>query len=101
MNPRLFDTLLWSVLAVTSAVLLWLLARNIMAIPHHVPLDPNEGWNAAHALAASLYPPPQSWMVNNYPPLSFYVVKLLTRHGSDAVVVGRWVSALEIGRAHV
>lgn len=94
MNPRLFDTLLWSVLAVTGAVLLWLLTRNVMAIPHHVPLDPNEGWNAAHALAGSLYPPPQSWMVNNYPPLSFYLIRLLIRHGGDPVIAGRWVSVL-------
>ncbi len=92
MNPRLFDTMLWSVLAVTGLAVLWLLTRNIMAIPHHVPLDPNEGWNAAHALAAALYPPPQSLMVNNYPPLSFYLVRVLIRHGADPVIVGRWIS---------
>jgi hypothetical protein len=92
MNTRLFETMLWSVLAITGLAVLWLLTRNILAIPLHVPLDPNEGWNAAHANAGALYPPPQSWMVNNYPPLSFYVVRFLTRHGNDAVVAGRWVS---------
>ena len=92
MNPRLFDTVLWSVLAVTGLAVLWLLTRNIMAIPLHVPLDPNEGWNAAHATAAALYPPPQALMVNNYPPLSFYLVRILIRHGADPVIVGRWVS---------
>ncbi len=92
MNPRLFDTVLWSVLAVTGLTVLWLLTRNIMAIPHHVPLDPNEGWNAAHALAAALYPTPQSLMVNNYPPLSFYLVRVLIRHGGDPVIAGRWIS---------
>src|SRR5437660_10308378 len=38
----------------------------------HVPLDPNEGWNAYHAAAAMAagnpYPPAGSLMVNNYPP---------------------------------
>jgi hypothetical protein len=92
MNPRLFDTVLWSMLAVTGLTVLWLLTRNIMAIPLHVPLDPNEGWNAAHALAAALYPPAQSLMVNNYPPLSFYLVRALIRHGADPVIAGRWIS---------
>ena len=92
MNPRALDTILWSVLAITVLAVLWLLTRNILAIPAHVPLDPNEGWNAAHALAATLYPPPQSLMVNNYPPLSFYLIRVLARHGGDAVIAGRWVS---------
>ena len=92
MNPKLFDTMLWSVLAGTGLAVLWLLTRNILAIPHPVPLDPNEGWNAAHALAAALYTPPQALMVNNYPPLSFYLVRILMRHGADPVIVGRWVS---------
>src|SRR5437868_11040222 len=69
-------TLLWGVLALLT---LTLLARNVLAIPVLAPLDPNEGWNAAHALALlaghGLYPPPQSLMVNNYPPLSFYLVR--------------------------
>jgi hypothetical protein len=92
MNPRTLDTMLWSVLAITVLAVLWLLTRNILAIPAHVPLDPNEGWNAAHALAATLYPPPQSLMVNNYPPLSFYLIRALMRHGGDPVIAGRWVS---------
>jgi hypothetical protein len=75
-----------------------LLARNILAIPLHVPLDPNEGWNAAHALAVMagqpLYPPSDSLMVNNYPPLSFYIVAMLARLTGDAVVAGRILSLL-------
>ncbi|MBW8852759.1 MAG: hypothetical protein JF604_00140, partial [Bradyrhizobium sp.] len=92
MNPRLFDTMLWSVLAATGLAVLWLLTRDILAIPAHVPLDPNEGWNAAHAFAAALYPPPQRLMVNNYPPLSFYLIRALVRHGGDPLIAGRWVS---------
>jgi hypothetical protein len=67
----LLATLFWGVMAVAIFVLL---ARNTMAIPVPAALDPNEGWNAAHALSLfgrrALYPPPQSLMVNNYPPLS-------------------------------
>ena len=88
-------TLLWGVLALLS---LALLARNVLAIPVLAPLDPNEGWNAAHALSLlagkSLYSPPQSLMVNNYPPLSFYLVAALTKMTGDAVIAGRILSLL-------
>ena len=61
-----------------------------------MPLDPNEGWNAYHALAAmgrhALYPQPPDLMVNNYPPLSFYLVGALTRFTGDAIVAGRLIS---------
>ena len=89
--------LLWGVLALLS---LALLARNVLAIPVLVPLDPNEGWNAAHALSLlaghSLYPSPQSLMVNNYPPLSFYLAAILTKATGDAVIAGRLLSLLSL-----
>lgn len=95
MNPDFSEKLVWSAAAALALVTLGLLIRNILAIPAHVPLDPNEGWNAAHALAAmagrGLYPPPQALMVNNYPPLSFYLIGLLARHG-DPIIAGRWVA---------
>lgn len=96
MSPRLSAKLTWGAAAVLALVSLALLTRDILAIPAHVPLDPNEGWNAAHALAAmaghGLYPSPQALMVNNYPPLSFYLIGALARHGGDAIVIGRWIS---------
>jgi hypothetical protein len=62
----------------------------------HVPLDPNEGWNAAFADLAmrtgSPYPPTQSYLVNNYPPLSFYLVGALGKVTGDAIVAGRFVA---------
>ena len=88
----------WCAILAMSLAVLPLLARNILAIPLHVPLDPNEGWNAAHALAVMagqpLYPPSDSLMVNNYPPLSFYIVSMLARLTGDAVVAGRILSLL-------
>jgi hypothetical protein len=96
MNPGLSEKLVWSAAAVLALVTCALLARNTLAIPAHVPLDPNEGWNAAHALAAmaghGLYPPRQALMINNYPPLSFYLVGAIARHGGDVIVIGRWVA---------
>lgn len=70
--------------------------RAALIVPLHVPLDPNEGWNAYHAAAAmtsgSPYPPPLSLITNNYPPLSFYVVGALASLLGDYVVAGRIVS---------
>lgn len=67
----------------------------------HVPLDPNEGWNAYHTAAAMtggpLYPGPHSFMVNNYPPLSFYIVGVLGHFAGDNIIAGRIVSLLSLG----
>lgn len=64
--------------------------------PLHVSLDPNEGWNAYHALAAiaghGLYPDPASFMTNNYPPLSFYVTGFFGALIGDNIVAGRVLS---------
>jgi len=89
MTARL-PLVVWGAMAV---LVFGLLARNLLAIPVLAPLDPNEGWNAAHALSLlagqGLYPPPRSLMVNNYPPLSFYLVAALTSMTGDAVIAGR------------
>lgn len=95
---RLSQTVIWGAIAALILALAPLLARDLMAMTQHVALDPNEGWNAAHTLrlmmGGPLYPPKDSWMVNNYPPLSFYLVAGLTHLTHDAVIAGRLVSAL-------
>jgi hypothetical protein len=69
-------------------------------IGFHVPFDPNEGWNAAFAKAViatgSPYPPPRGLLVNNYPPLSFYLVAAVSRLTGDAIVAGRLVALLAL-----
>ena len=96
MNREILGDLVWNASAALALIVLALLARNVLAIPVHVPLDPNEGWNGTHALAVmtghGLYPPPQALMVNNYPPLSFYLIGGIARHGGDVIVTGRWVA---------
>src|SRR5882757_8831877 len=100
MSARLAAAMVWCASLAMALAVLALLARNILAIPLLVPLDPNEGWNAAHALAAiaghALYPRadsfPGSLMVNNYPPLSFYLVGELGRLTGDPVIAGRILS---------
>ena len=73
----------------------------IAVIGLRLPLDPNEGWNAYHAAAAMgagpLYPGPQSFMVDNYPPLSFYLVGAFGHLLGDNIIAGRIVSLLSLG----
>jgi hypothetical protein len=60
----------------------------------------NEGWNAYNADAAmgarALYPSTDLLIVNNYPPLSFYVLGWLGRIFGDSLYVGRVVSLLSV-----
>ena len=86
------------VLAALAALCLLALWRVVAAAGLQVPLDPNEGWNAYHAAAAiaggPLYPAPQSYMVNNYPPLSFYLVGAAGLLTGDNILAGRIISLL-------
>ncbi len=63
-------------------------------------IDVNEAWNAYHADAASgsrpLYPDADALITNNYPPLSFYWVALVSKLGLDALYVGRALSILAV-----
>ena len=68
----------------------------VLEAPLQVPFDPNEGWNAYFQAAAvaggDLYPGPHSFMINNYPPISFYVIGALGRVIGDNIIAGRIVS---------
>ena len=98
MRMTLSDALLKTVLMALAFAAAALLLRDGMAIGLRVPLDPNEGWNAYHALAAmtgrALYP--HDLMVDNYPPLSFYIVGILGRSIGDNIIAGRLVSLVSL-----
>ena len=84
-----------------QVALLALLAAYFMVWPlwragFPIEIAQNEGWNAYHADAAMgaapLYPPTDTLIINNYPPLSFYVVGALAQVFGDALYVGRALS---------
>ena len=86
-------------------VLVGLLAAYFMVwptwrAPFPIEIAQNEGWNAYHADAAMgaapLYPPTDTLIVNNYPPLSFYAVGALAEIFGDALYVGRGLSLLAV-----
>jgi hypothetical protein len=82
-------------------VLLALLALYFLVWPvwraqFPIEIAENEGWNAYHADAAVgggvLYPSPDTLIVNNYPPLSFYATGWLGKIFGDSLYVGRVLS---------
>lgn len=85
-------------LALVCAAGLW---RVVMGLTAYVPLDPNEGWNAYHTAALmsgkALYPAPSAYLVNNYPPLSFYIVGAAGWLAGDNIFAGRIVSFSALG----
>ena len=63
-------------------------------------IDANEGWNAYYQLRAmagkSLYQNDSPLFMNNYPPLSFYVVGAVAAVIGDPQIAGRLVSILSM-----
>ncbi len=75
--------------------LLWPVWRAV----YPMEIASNEGWNAYHqdaALHGILYPPADALVVNNYPPLSFYLIGWLARWLGEALYVGRAISLLSV-----
>ena len=93
-GPRLFELIVLA-MGLVCVVGLWPVTQSLFA---HVPLDPNEGWNAYHAASAMtgapLYPGPENYIVNNYPPLSFYLVGAVGYLTGDDIIAGRLISFL-------
>lgn len=93
-SKRGFEGTVW--LAAIAVALALLHLASIAGL--HVYRDYNEGWNAYHAFAlmtgGKLYPPASSFMVNNYPPLSFVVMAAAGKAGADLIAAGRIVSLL-------
>jgi len=76
------------------------LMRVLSSLGLQIPLDPNEGWNAYQAQSAMtggrLYPGPDGFLFNNYPPLSFYLVGVFGELAGDNIIAGRIVSLLAL-----
>ena len=94
-STRPFD----AVLATGLVLLAFLLLGPVLTIPLHVPLNYNEGWNAGFDTRAvwpgsdPLYPGPDDFVFNNYPPLGFLIVGEVGRYVfGDMILAGRVVA---------
>jgi hypothetical protein len=83
------------VLAILSVPLLIALIALAYRSTLLIAINYNEGWNAYHAAAAlsggRLYYPANALVTNNYPPLSFIIVGVVSNIVGDAVFAGRLV----------
>jgi hypothetical protein len=82
--------------ALFAVLALALVIRSAHIVPLRITVNFNEGWNAYHTAdliaGRPLYPDPRGVFINNYPPLSFYVVAVLSRLGADPLIAGRVAS---------
>lgn len=82
--------------AVLTLLALALFAYPCLRVGTPLEIDYNEGWNAHMQLkamtGASLYGNDTPFILNNYPPLSFYLIGLLGKVVGDVVLAGRLVS---------
>ena len=80
--------------ALAALYLYWLVWRAFLPCE----INGNEAWNAWHARIAlqggPLYPDRDDLFVNNYPPLSFYFVGLVSILTGDAIYTGRMISLI-------
>jgi hypothetical protein len=101
MTTTLPRTALLAVVAATGILCAIALVRVVMILGLPFPFDPNEGWNAYLTAGmlhgGKLYPGHEAYLVNNYPPLSFYVVGLIGQLTGDLIVAGRLVSLVAVG----
>jgi hypothetical protein len=87
-------------IAILALLAVYFMVWPVWRMGFPIEIAQNEGWNAWHADAAmgaaSLYPPTDTLIVNNYPPLSFYVVGALAQVFGDALYVGRVLSVIAV-----
>lgn len=84
-------------LALLSLAAAYFLAWPIWRVRFFIEIWPTEGWNSyfqdAAAAGLPIYPPADSLVGNNYPPVSFYAIGFIGKAlGLDNLFVGRAVS---------
>jgi hypothetical protein len=89
----------YALVALLGLAILLCLTAELFTIAAPVLKNYNEGWNAYHAMnamraPASLYPSPPALLTNNYPPLSFFIVGLVSKLTGDAIIAGRLIAFL-------
>jgi hypothetical protein len=89
----------WQI-TILAVLAVWFMVWPVWRAGFPIEIAQNEGWNAWHADAAMgaapLYPATDTLIINNYPPLSFYVVGALAQVFGDALYVGRVLSLLAV-----
>src|SRR5260370_8287229 len=95
-DARYLSVIEWMLYVIAMWSFAWPVYRAFL----NVEIENNEGWNAYFADAAMgkmpLYPSADQLITNNYPPLSFYTVRLIGRLLGDPVLAGRLLSLIAV-----
>lgn len=93
---RVFFKYLLLVLIISTTIIA--LITPVARLSHHIFISHNEGWMAYFSEFAispkPLYQPLDSFILNNYPPLSFYVFGALGSLLGDTIFAGRVIALL-------
>jgi hypothetical protein len=93
--PEVIATLA-ALVTVTTTCVAWLWWRATFSLE----IDGNEAWNAWHSNDAFtpslLYPPADSLTNDNYPPLSFLILRSISPLFTNAIEAGRFLSILSV-----
>ena len=86
-------------IALLALLVVYFFIWPLWRLPLPIEIAQTEGWNAYHAdmtmrAARQLYPPQDTLIVNNYPPLSFFVVGYAQYLFGDALYIGRVLSVI-------
>ena len=86
-------------IALLALLVIYFCVWPLWRLPLPIEIAQTEGWNAYHAdtalrAAMALYPPQDTLIVNNYPPLSFFLIGYLQPLFGDALYIGRVLSVL-------
>lgn len=88
-------------LACLTAAIVVLSVAPLWSLPARIGFNYNEGWMALTTERAMtggvLYPAPDNFIVNNYPPLSFYIFGIAGRMVGDTIIAGRLLALLGLG----
>ncbi|BFU92217.1 MAG: hypothetical protein NTAFB01_34040 [Nitrospira sp.] len=88
------------VIVLFSAIIALCYCQPVVRLLSKVPIDPNEGWNAFNSnhlrKGEPLYPPYDTLISNNYPPLSFYLNASLATLLGDDILAGRVLSLISL-----
>src|ERR1700761_6927210 len=90
----------WALVMVLAVVAAYFLIWPIWRAQFLVEIWFTEAWNAyyqaAAATGAKLYPSADQLIVNNYPPLSFYVIGALGKLTGSSLLAGRALSIVAL-----
>jgi hypothetical protein len=92
-TKKIFQSIIYTFLVIVTVIVF---IQPVWRLPHRVYIDYNEGWNAYFSEMAirfqNIYQPLDVKILNNYPPLTFYLTGFVGKITNDTIIAGRILS---------